>query len=160
MHRRAVDAYADTGRRTIMKTILVPLDGSPVAELALRAAGRVAAETGAELLLLRAVLFLSAAQDGEWERERQELHEASAYLDEVRQRLAGQGVAARTIVLPGDPVRAILFAAEAERVDLISMATHGHGGILDRLLGSVTAAVLRAEDRPILVTRASAPPRE
>ena len=41
-------------------------------------------------------------------------------------------------------MRAILFAALVADVELISMATHGRGGILDRLLGSVTAAVLRA----------------
>jgi nucleotide-binding universal stress UspA family protein len=115
---------------------------------------------GAELLLLRAVLFLSAARGEERDSEREEIHDAAAYLEDVRQRLAGQGLVARTLLLPGDPVRAILFTAEAARVELISMATHGQGGVMDRLLGSVTAAVLRAADRPVLVTRADSPPRE
>jgi nucleotide-binding universal stress UspA family protein len=140
-----------------MRTILVPLDGSPLAELGLRAATRMAVETGAELVLLCAVPFLSAAPGEEREYERTE---ATAYLEEMRQRVADRGLAARTLVLPGDPVRAILFAAEVEGADLISMATHGHGGAMDRLLGSVTAAVLRAADRPMLITRGDAPLRE
>jgi nucleotide-binding universal stress UspA family protein len=75
----------------------------------------------------------------------------------LRQHLLGLGLSARHLVLPGDAMQAILFAAETENADLISMATHGHGGLLDRLLGSVTAAVLRAADRPVLVTRADSP---
>lgn len=142
-----------------MTTILVPLDGSSLAELGLRSASRLAAETGAELLLLRAVLFLSAVHGEERIIEHHEIQDAASYLQEAKERLAAEGVAARTCLLPGDPVRAILFAADAEHVDLISMATHGHGGALDRLLGSVSAAVLRATDRPMLITRADAPPR-
>jgi len=139
-----------------MRKILVPLDGSRSAEFGLSAAARVAAETGGELVLLWAVPFQGAVHGGKRESEQTEIRVTVAYLEATRQSLAAQGLTARSLVLPGDAVRAILFAAEVEEVDLISMATHGHGGMLDRLLGSTTAAVLRATDRPLLIARGDA----
>jgi nucleotide-binding universal stress UspA family protein len=143
-----------------MRTILVPLDGSARAELGLRTAGRVAIETGAELVLLRAGLAFGAGHGNERRYARGEVHDAETYLAQLQQRLLSQGLASRILVLPGDALQAILFAAETEQADLISMATHGHGGLLDRLLGSVTAAVLRATERPVLVTRIDSPTSE
>jgi nucleotide-binding universal stress UspA family protein len=143
-----------------MRKILVPLDGSRSAELGLRAATRVAAETGGELLLLWAVPFQGAAHGEKRESEQTAIRATVTYLEVLRESLAAQGLAARSLVLPGDAARAILFAAEVEDVDLISMATHGHGGMLDRLLGSVTAAVPRATDRSLLIARAADECRE
>jgi nucleotide-binding universal stress UspA family protein len=143
-----------------MKTILVPLDGSPFAEHGLRAAIRVATETGAALLLLRAGPFLDIGYGEDRHSLRTEIHAASAYLEEIQAGVAAKGVAVHTLLLPGEAVPAILFAAETEGVDLISMTTHGHGGLVDRLLGSVTAAVLQDADCPILITRAGASVRE
>ena len=144
----------------MIKTILVPLDGSPVAEQGLAAACRVARETGAALLLVRSVVYF-AVEEATREEEGRDLREAREYLDKVRQDLERQGFAATAEVLPVEPVRAILFAAEAHAVDLISICTHGRSGIRDALIGSVAAAVLQRSATPILLTRAgkqAAPP--
>ena len=139
----------------MIKTILVPLDGSDVAEQGLAAACRIAAETGATLLLVRSVLYF-AVEEGVRSEETHDLLEARAYLDRVQRDMERHGLMAVTEVLPVEPVRAILFAAESYPVDLISICTHGHSGIQHALLGSVAEALLRRSTTPILLTRAGA----
>ena len=139
----------------MIKTILVPLDGSEVAEQGLAAACRIAIEAGATLHLVRALPY-SALEEGVRLQEVHDLHEARAYLDRVKRDLERQGMTVTNEVLPCEPVRAILFAAEAHDADLISLATHGRSGIQHALLGSVAEAVLRQSTTPVLLIRASA----
>ncbi|MDB5075398.1 MAG: UspA domain protein [Chloroflexi bacterium] len=134
-------------------TILVPLDGSPLAQQGVYAACRVARETGAELLLLTAVPFSVHAGADERRKELAALAEARQHLLYHQQAVAQTGITARILLLPGDPIRAILFAAENEGVGLISMATHGRSGLRQVLLGSVAAAVVRDTRLPILLSR-------
>ena len=139
----------------MIRTILVPLDGSDVAEQGLAAACRIAAESGATLLLVRAVLYFGV-EEGVRSEETHDLIEAREYLGRVQRDLERQGLMAVTEILPVEPVRAILFAAESYPVDLISICTHGHSGIQHALIGSVAEAVLRRSATPILLTRARA----
>jgi nucleotide-binding universal stress UspA family protein len=134
-------------------TILVPLDGSPLAEQGVHAACRVAIETRAELLLLTAVTFATHAGAAERAKERLALADAWQYLEYQQQSAARYGLEVRTMVVPGDAVRAILFATETEGVELISMATHGRSALRHALLGSVSAAVVRETRVPILLSR-------
>ena len=109
---------------------------------------------------MRSLVYF-AVEDATREEERRDLRKAREYLNTVRQDLERQGFAVATEVLPVEPVRAILFVAEARAVDLISICTHGCSGIRDALLGSVAEAVLGRSAAPILLTRASvhaAPP--
>lgn len=137
----------------MIRTILVPLDGSPIAEQALTAAHRVALETGATLLLARATLFFAVDQSVQ-PAERLALREAKAYLQRVQRDLIREGFNVQTTVLPCDPIRAILFAAEAHGADLICMSTHGHSGLRHVLLGSVAEAVMGRSITPVVLTRA------
>lgn len=139
----------------MIKTILVPLDGSDVAEQGLAAACRIAAEVGATLHLVRALPYSALEEDVRFQ-EIQELRQARAYLARIQRDLQQQGVVSIAEILPCDPVRAILFATEAHDVDLISISTHGRSGIQQTLLGSVAEAVLRQSTTPILLTRAGA----
>jgi nucleotide-binding universal stress UspA family protein len=139
-------------------TILVPLDGSALAEEGLQAACRVARETKASLLLATAVPFSAAAGSTERAQERIALADAKQHLRYHQQMLAQYELQARTTVLPGSPEQAILFLAESEDVDLICMGTHGRNGLRHILLGSVAAAVLRGARAPILLNRAAEPP--
>ena len=139
----------------MIKTILVPLDGSDVAEQGLAAACRIATEVGATLHLVRALPY-SALEEGVRSQEIQELRHARAYLAGVQRDLERQGVVSVAEILPCDPVRAILFATEAHDVDLISISTHGRSGIEHTLLGSVAEAVVGQSTTPILLTRAGA----
>jgi nucleotide-binding universal stress UspA family protein len=136
--------------------ILVPLDGSATAEQGLSAACRIASDTGATILLVRAVLYFGVGGDLRSD-ESVELREAIAYLDTLRQELEQKGLIVMTELLPCPAVRAILFAAEAHHVDLISLCSHGTSGIRHALLGSVAEEVVRRSAVPVLLTRASAP---
>ena len=139
----------------MINTILVPLDGSEVAEQGLAAACRIAVEGGATLHLVRALPY-SALEEGVRLQERRELREAREYLSRVTRDLERQGLTVVTEILPGEPVRGILFAAEAHDADLISLSTHGRSGIQHALLGSIAEAVLRQSTTPILLTRVNA----
>lgn len=139
----------------MIRTILVPLDGSAVAEQGLVAARRIAKETGATLLLVRAVVYFGVEETSR-ENEARDLRDARAYLDRIEQDLIAQGFSVATEVLPVDPVRAILFTAEAHDVDMISICTHGGAGLRRVVLGSIAEAVLRQSRVPILLTHAGA----
>ncbi len=139
--------------------ILVPLDGSEIAEQGLVAACRVARQTHATIVLVRAVAFYAVERDEE-SAEHLAVAEADRYLRALRLRLLGEGFTARTLLLPGDPVRAILFAAQSQHADLVCMSTHGERGIRQVLLGSVAEAVLRKVIPPVLLVRGFCQPAD
>ncbi|HEY8284850.1 MAG TPA: universal stress protein [Chloroflexota bacterium] len=136
------------------RTILVPLDGSEVAEQALPYACRLARQGGAEVVLLRAAPF--AANSGKPSSPlRVTVRDAEDYLEALWYRLAGEGLRVRTEVLHTAPARAITFTARREGVDLIIMSTHGYAGVQRFLRDSVAETVLRRTTTPMLFVRAS-----
>lgn len=143
----------------MIKTVLVPLDGSQLAERGLLAACRLARETGATLVLMRAVQFYGDTNENE-AMELEVVREAQQYLQALEQRLERDGFTVRTEVLPALAARAILFAAEAQHADVISMSTHGRSGLRYALLGSVAEVVVRQSRRPILLVRAPDGPEQ
>ena len=118
--------------------VVIPLDGSELAEQALAPACRIAERFGSELLLLRVVT-----------PERPLVEEAEAYLSGLA--LPVLGLSIRTRVLCGAPPELIIAAAAESGADLIVMSTHGRAGLLRLLYGSVTEAVLRGSPVPVLV---------
>lgn len=142
------------------RRVLVPLDGSRLAEAILEPARELGGLTGAAFLLLRVLPPIMEPGYGYEDLpeglEVQQVEElrttAETYLDEVASRLDGSGgsVEAHTVVDP-HPARAILRFAEERDVDLIALATHGRGGIRRLLLGSVADKLVRASHLPILV---------
>jgi nucleotide-binding universal stress UspA family protein len=134
----------------MLKTILAPLDGTPLAEQALGPASSLAHATGASLVLMYAHVP---------DRER---GTAEEYLQSIQQRLEGEGLSVRTEILPSRAATAILTAAEEQHADLICMSSHGMSGLRHALLGSVTESVVQHAHTPILVVHGSqdaAPPR-
>jgi len=136
----------------MISTILVPLDGSPFAEQSLAAGCRIARETGATLLLVRAIYY-GLMRENE-RAERHALADTRSYMAEQEHLLRAQGFTVRVEVLPTDPVQAILFAAEIHDADLIAMSTHGTAGLRHAVLGSVAEAILRRSRHPVLLVHA------
>jgi nucleotide-binding universal stress UspA family protein len=132
--------------------ILVPLDGSTLAEAVLPVVERLARDHEAEVVLLE-VLEGQRTREAELEAERQ----VGAYLERTVDRLRAHGlgrVCAR--IWYGDADQAIANAAARERADLVAMSTHGRSG-LDRLrFGSVAEGVVRRAALPVLLVRGSA----
>lgn len=136
-----------------MKKILVPLDGSPLAESVLPYVAELARCTGAEVQLLIAVsdvaLWDANATVVAWERE-EEL--ALGYIEAQREALESNAVKATTKVVRGDPAQAIANAAK-DGADLVALCTHGRSGISRWLFGSVAGRVLENSETPCLIVR-------
>ncbi len=146
------------------KKILVPVDGSGLAELVLPHV-EMLAKAGvkpAEVVLLmvcepaRMVVggYGEAIAQGVLiaEQAAEECKvESEKYLAAMEERLKGKGLKVRTVLLEGDAAGEILNYAANNPIDLIAMGSHGRSGIRRWAYGSVTSKVLRGISTPILV---------
>ena len=132
--------------------ILVPLDGSALAEVALPYAELLSGKLGSEVVLI----CVRDAGDSASQRISQVYLEkmveaAREGIRRVRQQPGG--IEIKSAVQVGNPAGEIVEYARREKVDLIVMATHGRSGVKDWPLGNVAEKVARATDRPILLVR-------
>ena len=135
------------------KTILIPLDGSEMAEAAL-AEARQLSGPDSTLVLLRAASALALPGTDMLDAQVYSVQEAEAYLDELRTKLEAQGVRGVDVhVWYGPPAAAIVDAARLYGADLIVMSTHGRSGLGRVVFGSVAESVLRGTTVPILLVR-------
>lgn len=136
----------------MIDTILVPLDGSRLAEHALPAARRIAGETGATIVLVR-VAHAADLFTAPLAAPTAAVQEADTYLWQTQQTLVRDGFTVRTEVLCRDPAEAIVLAATIHDADLIVMSTHGRSGFSRAVLGSVAEQVLHMAPVPVLLVR-------
>lgn len=151
-----------------LQRILVPLDGSALAEAILAPAVGLARLTGARLTLLRVVspaaviarpASPSAARVNEVVVERRRT-EAVEYLDRVAGGIREIGVEVEPMTwMHPQPALGILEYAADRDFDVIAMATHGRGGWSRVALGSVSDKVLRGGKTPVLMQRGTTPGR-
>lgn len=148
------------------KRVLVPLDGSELAEAILPFMEQVAGPLDVEVVLLHVIEPPSAGEviasagvvsPDVW---RMKELEAKQYLAGVEQRLGGKGLRVQRRLQLGRAADEIIAMATALGADLIAMTTHGHSGIARLLFGSVAEAVLRASSVPVLMFRATAESRK
>jgi len=149
-------ALRRNGRPPAIKRLLVPLDGSTVAEQVLPYALVFAEVCDGEIILLTVPEVPepeiygpmgSAVEDLRREAEAR----AQAYLSGVMQEIQEQGVRVRGLVTGSGPARTIIDVGKTEDVDLIMIATHGRGG-MDRLfLGNVADRVVHHTERPVFL---------
>ncbi|HLI28398.1 MAG TPA: universal stress protein [Chloroflexota bacterium] len=135
-------------------TILVPLDGSALAERALPYAVRLAHRTGAAIALLRAVLAHTFPGTDPTEAEVKVTQEAEAALEQVAAGLRAQGLAASVHVYYDTATSAIVDAMRVLPADLVVMSTHGRSGLGRWLYGSVAEHVLQHATAPVLLVPA------
>jgi nucleotide-binding universal stress UspA family protein len=140
--------------------LLVPLDGSDVAQEALGPAADLARQLGGQLTLLQVIVppsysFSEAAApdayDPTGEREI-----AFRYLDGLARDLSDRGFVAWTRDAVGPAADSIVGAAFQIGADLIVMSTHGHSGLARLVLGSVATDVIQQTAIPVVVYRPSA----
>lgn len=133
--------------------ILVPLDGSDMAEQVLPPATAITQALGCDMILFQvSIAFLFECSSRAADRM------AEAYLQRVAHRLQAQGIEASIAVRTGPEVETIVQFAEANNIDLIAMCTHGRTGIAHWALGSVADQVLRVGNIPVLLVRAQQKP--
>jgi nucleotide-binding universal stress UspA family protein len=159
---RAQEEHAEDVRQLMLcRRILVPLDGSEMAEHVLSPVTSVAGAVGAEVFLFQVAVDQPASMFGsdwfflpaEGEFEEKE-REAQAYLERVAGHLREDGIQVFTGTQIGPVAQSIMEYAEANEIDLIAMCTHGRTGLARWALGSVADRVLRAGGVPILLVRA------
>jgi nucleotide-binding universal stress UspA family protein len=137
------------------RTILVPLDESPLGERALPYAVVLARRSGARLVLLEvAVANVVTRNDPETGRP-YTVDLAAQYLAGVAARV-GEGVATETVQLRGETGPAIVAESERRGADLIAVSTHGRSGLGRWLFGSVAEHVVRHARVPVLLVPAAA----
>lgn len=140
------------------RRILLPLDGTEMAERIIEPTLGLAQQPDAKMVLLQVVEPLAqvnypplAHLDQIAKQHNAEMAEqARAYLEQVGQKLEGSTYETQ-VLLSVSPAQAIMYAAEEQEVDLIAMTTHSRRGLERLLLGSVVDKVLRGTPLPILL---------
>jgi nucleotide-binding universal stress UspA family protein len=132
------------------KKILVPLDGSDLAELALPYAEELANAFKSEVVLLHA----SEPSESHYR------HMHQLYVEEVSQRMKENVRRVTPVVVSGKAADEIIGYADKNKVDLIIMTSHGRSGIVSWATGSIANKLLQAASVPVLLVRAAKPKRK
>lgn len=137
--------------------ILVPLDGSKLAEEAVPAAIAFAqrAGTNGKLILLRVSKedYLVYSRGGPFEVPSHVHQEIDTYLTSVEQEVKAQGIPVEVVRTEGDPATAIVDLAHDHHADLIVMVTHAREGMSRVIHGSVADRVLQGAPVPVLLLK-------
>jgi nucleotide-binding universal stress UspA family protein len=141
--------------------ILIPLDGSELAECSLEHAKAIAQGCNvADVIVFRVIEPLSAQTistlsraGGDLKRkiEEQNQQDAKDYVLKVKNNLKTQGIASQAVTVEGRAADEILSYTEENNVDLIVMSTHGRSGLPRFFFGSVAEKVSRHSRVPVLL---------
>jgi nucleotide-binding universal stress UspA family protein len=137
----------------VFKHLLVPLDGSSLAESALPLAAHMAQALGASVTLIH-VVEKDAPKEIHKDRHLTDPQEASIYLQEI----AGQAFSPETHVEwhvhveeVKDVARSIVLHTQELEQDLVVMCTHGRSGVRDLFIGSIAQQVIAFGKRPVML---------
>ncbi len=139
------------------RKILVPLDGSALAETAIPHATLLATVTKARIELIRITMLRFRHQpeaDFFTVQEEADKEDAISYLQEWQSRLKAQGIDSGYCVTSGSVAEEIVKHAKQTQTDIIVMSTHGRTGTRLWAYGSVAYGVLRNAPCSVLVVRA------
>jgi nucleotide-binding universal stress UspA family protein len=147
----------------MFQRIMVPLDGSELAERALPLAGQIAKAMGAKLYLVRAVeapdLWLAGPSPVYVpptvydDLLKNATEAATSYLKGVREQLESSGLQVQADQCEGNPAVALLDYESTVKADLVVMCSHGRTGLSRFALGSVADRLVRHGTVPVLVVR-------
>jgi nucleotide-binding universal stress UspA family protein len=153
-----------------VRSILVPLDGSPVAESILPHIQDLALATGLEVILLQVTVpigYPAVARDNveadKHEMDVKKLNETRAaatkfYLGEREKELASKGVKVSTVSMTGKPASELILQYISDNpIGMTALATHGFSGISKWAFGSVAIDILEGSTRPLLLLRPPLP---
>ena len=160
--RPAETGEIDPAKAEQIRHVVVPLDGSELAEQSLEWAKRIVRAVNASCTLVQVTHQSFTAWSPHLRRRAPAVSDytqvgSSAshdYLSSVAGRLQEEGVKADTVVDGGVPAAVgVLKCAEQRSADLIVIASHGRGGLRRLVLGSVADKIVRASEVPVLVVR-------
>jgi len=151
----------ETSGEVALSTVIVPLDGSPLAEQVLPYMTELAGRLSLKVVLMRAYALPPAISPGEYGTYTDQLinqleAEAREYLAAKLEDLKQKGVKnISSVVDLGYGAREIIDLARKTPDNFIAMCTHGRSGIRRWVLGSVTERVVQHSGDPVLVVRAA-----
>jgi nucleotide-binding universal stress UspA family protein len=165
---RPQEAAADVSHKPLLRHVLIPLDGSALAEQALEPALALCGGPQTEYTLLRVVTPVIALRtdpksrrvsglNASLLRELEELHRrqqdaAADYLEDLARRLRARSLVVHSRVVLNDRVAAaVLEESLAIGADAIALTTRGQSGLKRLLLGSVADKLIRGATTPVLV---------
>lgn len=148
---------------TQLSNILVPLDGSPLAEACLARLLPLAKAFEARLALVQVIVPLETLPieivGAMLAAEELYREDVAGYLETQAERLRAEGLDVSTEVLLGDSVaETLLERCGRDDVDLVALSTHGRGGLRRWAFGSVADMLVRHADMPVFVVRGSSRP--
>jgi len=137
----------------MFKRILVPLDGSEVAESILPYVENLATTHQSKVVLLRVALAHTLPGQDEVKAEVEVVREAEDYLKGVEERLKKEGFDVESHVRYGRDAEEIVDFCHEPDIDAVAMFTHGRTGVGRWLLGSVAEKVVRHCPLPVVLFR-------
>lgn len=148
------------------RKILVPLDGSYLAEQVLPHVEELARCMGAKIILLRVLVFAYDSAPTALSPYRRTLfpeevedpqeHEAKEYLERMATELCARGLDCSFVLAEHmPPAEGIAQFARENEIDLIAMSTHGYTGVPRAIFGSVADNILRHAGKPVLLIQPS-----
>ena len=125
------------------KKILVPLDGSKLAETSLPYAEELARKIGSQITLISVLLFGSESDKDQYHH----LHQF--YIQEMAKSMKRKAIKVKSVIATGDPAEQIVDYADKQNIDLIIMGTRGRSALKRWVLGSVADKVMSATSCPV-----------
>ncbi len=162
--------FYEGGKSLMFEQILVPLDGSELAETVLPYVEELAKKFGSHLVLIQTIQSagqiaamtssgagmepgIAAYPDSIDEIQNAEKNSAEGYFSRISTRLQAAGITPTVVVAEGNPADCILAESKKDGIDLIAISTHGRSGLGRALFGSVADKVIRDSGIPVLVIR-------
>jgi nucleotide-binding universal stress UspA family protein len=139
------------------QTVLVPLDGSDLAECALPHVKKMAKEGFIKDIRLLTVIDIhpSALLEGADTTViyNAQFSNSREYLNKVQAQFRTEGFEVKTEILKGSAAQVIADYANQKKVELIVIATHGYSGVKRLMFGSVAFRVMHDSHAPVLLIR-------
>ncbi len=162
--------FYEGGKSLMFEQILVPLDGSDLAETVLPYVEELAKKFGSQLVLIQTIQsagqIAAMSQSGAGleagiaaypesidEIQRAERNVAEEYFSRISAKLQADGITPTVVIAEGNPADRILEESKKDGIDLIAISTHGRSGFGRALFGSVADKVIRDSGIPVLVIR-------
>lgn len=147
----------------MLRNVLVPLDGSELAERVLPLVAHVAPKSSLTLHLVKVIDLLPRVAMAPYtpyvdqNMLNAEVEETTSYLERMRAKLTAEGFQVQTSQFEGEAASTLLDYEQVARIDLVAMCSHGRTGLARFALGSVAERLIRYGVAPVLLARAFGP---
>jgi nucleotide-binding universal stress UspA family protein len=136
------------------QSILVPLDGSKLAEAILPEVEELTSLLKARLHLIMVSRVNVLPGLDPTDAQVKVIHRAQEYMEKLKKQLTARIIDIELHAPYGEPAEKILEVCRRHDIDLIAMSTHGRSGIGRWLLGSIADKIVRHSEKPVLLLRA------